>query len=126
MRCGSSKRTEPRAPSASTDVCCGCGPASLPDTRNATPTPKSAIEYGRLYQIPFADRVRHEAKVTTMAVGGVLDADHANTVLAAGRADLVAIARGHLLNPHIALGLAAEARSTTFAWPKQYRPARPF
>jgi anthraniloyl-CoA monooxygenase len=96
------------------------------DVSSGGNTPRSAIEYGRLYQIPFADRVRHEAGVTTMAVGGVPDADHANTVLAAGRADLVAIARGHLLNPYLALQAAADARFAGFAWPKQYRPARPF
>ena len=96
------------------------------DVSSGGNTPKSAIEYGRLYQIPFADRVRHEAEVTTMAVGGVPDADHANTVLAAGRADLVAIARGHLLNPYLALQAAADARFAAFAWPRQYRPARPF
>lgn len=96
------------------------------DVSSGGNTPRSAVEYGRLYQVPFADRVRHEAGVTTMAVGGVPDADHANTVLAAGRADLVAIARGHLLDPYLALGAAAQARSAAFAWPKQYRPARPF
>jgi anthraniloyl-CoA monooxygenase len=101
----------------------GC---DLVDVSSGGNTPASAIEYGRMYQVPFADRIRHEADVPVMAVGGIPDADHANTVLAAGRADLVAIARGHLLDPHLTLRSAHAARSTSFAWPKQYRPARGF
>jgi anthraniloyl-CoA monooxygenase len=96
------------------------------DVSSAGNTPKSPVEYGRFYQVPFADRIRHEAGVVTAAVGGIVDADHANTVLAAGRADLAVIARGHLLDPHLTLRAAAAARHPGFAWPKPYRPARPF
>jgi anthraniloyl-CoA monooxygenase len=96
------------------------------DVSSAGNTPKSQVEYGRFYQVPFADRIRHEAGGVTAAVGGILDADHANTVLAAGRADLAVIARGHLLDPHLTLRAAAAAKHAGFPWPKQYRPARPF
>ena len=96
------------------------------DVSSGGNTPRGAVEYGRMYQVPFADRIRHEAGVTVMAVGGVPDADHINTILAAGRADLVAVARGHLLNPYLTLQAAAAARFDGFAWPRQYRPARPF
>ena len=56
--------------------------------------------YGRMFQTPFADRIRNEAGVRTMAVGNISDFDQANAILAAGRADLVALGRPHLLDPH--------------------------
>jgi anthraniloyl-CoA monooxygenase len=96
------------------------------DVSSAGNVPESSVEYGRMYQVPFADQIRHDAHVKVMTVGGVPDADHANTVLAAERADLVAIARGHLLDPYLTLRAAAGARHAAFAWPKQYGPARPF
>ncbi|MES2987798.1 MAG: bifunctional salicylyl-CoA 5-hydroxylase/oxidoreductase, partial [Pseudomonadota bacterium] len=55
--------------------------------------------YGRMFQTPFADRIRNEGRLTTMAVGNIFEADHANSILAAGRADLVALARPHLIDP---------------------------
>jgi anthraniloyl-CoA monooxygenase len=85
--------------------------------------PDSPVEYGRMYQAPFADRIRHEAGVAVMAVGGILDADHANTLLAAGRADLAALARAHLADPY--LGLHEAARYGVDApWPGQYQMGR--
>jgi anthraniloyl-CoA monooxygenase len=80
--------------------------------------------YGRAFQTPFADRIRHEAGVPVIAVGGILDADHANTVLAAGRADLVAIARAHLADPYL-LQRAATRYGVAVDWPGQYWLARP-
>jgi anthraniloyl-CoA monooxygenase len=55
--------------------------------------------YGRMYQTPFADRIRNEAGIATIAVGAISEADHVNSIIAAGRADLCAVARPHLANP---------------------------
>jgi anthraniloyl-CoA monooxygenase len=63
--------------------------------------------YGRMFQTPFADKIRNEARVSTMAVGNIYEADHANSILAAGRADLVALARPHLIDPMWTLRAAA-------------------
>ncbi|HYI31370.1 MAG TPA: bifunctional salicylyl-CoA 5-hydroxylase/oxidoreductase, partial [Bradyrhizobium sp.] len=63
--------------------------------------------YGRMFQTPFADRVRNEARVSTMAVGNIYETDHVNSILAAGRADLVALARPHLVDPMWTLHAAA-------------------
>ncbi len=65
--------------------------------------------YGRMFQTPFADRVRNEAGVATMAVGNIYEPDHVNSILAAGRADLVALARPHLIDPMWTLRAAAGA-----------------
>jgi anthraniloyl-CoA monooxygenase len=100
----------------------GC---DLVDVSSGGNDPRSQPEYGRMYQVPFAERIKAEAGIAVMAVGGIAGADHANTVIAAGRADLVAIARGHLLDPYIALRLAGERGAAGFAWPRQYLPARP-
>jgi anthraniloyl-CoA monooxygenase len=66
-----------------------------------------APRYGRMYQTPFADRIRNEAEVATMCVGSISSADQINTILAAGRADLVAIGRAHLADPFMTLRAAA-------------------
>jgi anthraniloyl-CoA monooxygenase len=63
--------------------------------------------FGRMFQTPFSDRIRNEADIATMAVGAVSSADQINTILAAGRADLVAIGRGHLIDPALTLRAAA-------------------
>ncbi len=63
--------------------------------------------YGRMFQTPFADQIRNEARLTTMAVGNIYESDHANSILAAGRADLVALARPHLIDPMWTLRAAA-------------------
>jgi anthraniloyl-CoA monooxygenase len=65
--------------------------------------------YGRMFQTPFSDRIRNEARLTTMAVGNIHEADHVNSILAAGRADLVALARPHLIDPMWTLRAAAGA-----------------
>jgi anthraniloyl-CoA monooxygenase len=64
--------------------------------------------YGRMFQTPFADQIRNEARLTTMAVGNIFEPDHANSILAAGRADLVALARPHLIDPMWTLRAAAQ------------------
>jgi anthraniloyl-CoA monooxygenase len=60
-----------------------------------------------------------------MAVGAIQNADHANTVIAAGRADLCALARAHLVDPYLTLGAAVKYGYDEPAWPKQYLPAKP-
>lgn len=77
--------------------------------------------YGRMFQTPFADRVRNEAGIATMAVGAILEADHANSIIAAGRADLCALSRGFLANPNWPLHEAAKLGYHQVAWPKQYQ-----
>jgi anthraniloyl-CoA monooxygenase len=64
--------------------------------------------YGRMFQTPFSDRIRNEAGVATMAVGNIYETDHVNSILAAGRADLCALARPHLADPNWSLRAAAE------------------
>jgi anthraniloyl-CoA monooxygenase len=63
--------------------------------------------YGRMFQTPFADQIRNEGRLTTMAVGNIYETDHVNSILAAGRADLVALARPHLAEPYWTLHAAA-------------------
>jgi anthraniloyl-CoA monooxygenase len=77
--------------------------------------------YGRMFQTPFADRIRNEAKLATMAVGNIYEADHANSILAAGRADLVALARPHLVDPMWTLRQAAAAGYDGAFVPPPYR-----
>ena len=77
--------------------------------------------YGRMYQTPFADRIRNEAGIPTIAVGAISEADHVNSIIAAGRADLCAVARPHLANPAWTLMEAAKIGYLDVDWPKQYR-----
>jgi anthraniloyl-CoA monooxygenase len=76
--------------------------------------------YGRMYQTPFADRIRNEAGIATLAVGAISEADHVNSIIAAGRADLCAVARPHLANPAWTLTEAARIGYAPMPWPKQY------
>ncbi|PZO20275.1 MAG: bifunctional salicylyl-CoA 5-hydroxylase/oxidoreductase [Burkholderiales bacterium] len=80
--------------------------------------------YGRMYQTPFADRVRNEAGILTMAVGAIQEADHANSIIAAGRADLCAVARPHLADPAWTLHEAAKLQTRALQWPRQYESGR--
>jgi anthraniloyl-CoA monooxygenase len=81
--------------------------------------------YGRMYQTPFADRIRQEAGIATIAVGAISEADHVDSIIAAGRADLCAIARPHLANPAWTLTEAAKIGFTEVDWPRQYRSGKP-
>ena len=76
--------------------------------------------FGRMYQTPFADRVRNEAGIPTIAVGAIFEADHANSIIAAGRADLCAVGRPHLADPAWTLHEAARIGYRGLPWPKQY------
>ncbi|MDH5538905.1 MAG: bifunctional salicylyl-CoA 5-hydroxylase/oxidoreductase [Rhizobacter sp.] len=80
--------------------------------------------YGRMFQTPFADRIRNEAGIATIAVGAISEADHVNSIIAAGRADLCAVARPHLANPSWTLTEAAKIGYTPIHWPKQYRAGK--
>jgi len=86
--------------------------------------PHQSPVYGRMFQVPFSDEIRNEAGIATIAVGGIFEADHANSIIAAGRADLCAIARPHLANPAWTLLEAAKLGFTDIEWPKQYRAGK--
>jgi anthraniloyl-CoA monooxygenase len=80
--------------------------------------------YGRMWQTPFADRIRNEVGIATIAVGSVYEPDHVNSIVAAGRADLCAIARPHLANPAWTLEAAAAQGYAAQWWPEPYRSAK--
>ena len=80
--------------------------------------------YGRMFQTPFSDRIRNEAGIATMAVGNIYDPDHVNSILMAGRADLVCLARPHLADPYWTLHAAAQLGYEGSTWPKPYLPGR--
>jgi anthraniloyl-CoA monooxygenase len=98
--------------------------ADLIDCSSGQVSPHQKPVYGRMYQTPFADRVRNEAGIATIAVGAITDADQVNTIIAAGRADLCAIARPHLANPSWTLLEAAKLGYHDVAWPVQYLSAK--
>jgi anthraniloyl-CoA monooxygenase len=76
--------------------------------------------YGRMFQTPWSDRIRNEAGVPTIAVGNITEPDQVNSIVAAGRADLCALARPHLTDPHWTLRAAAELGFAAQPWPVQY------
>ena len=80
--------------------------------------------YGRMFQTPFSDRIRNEAGVPTIAVGNITEADQINSIIAAGRADLCALARPHLSDPQWTLRAAAEQGYAAQPWPPQYLTGR--
>jgi anthraniloyl-CoA monooxygenase len=83
-------------------------------TRDAKPV------YGRMFQTPFSDRIRNDVGIATMAVGNIFEPDHVNSIIAAGRADLCALARPHLADPYWTLHAAAALRFGPQPWPVQY------
>lgn len=78
--------------------------------------------YGRMFQTPYSDQIRNEAQVSTMCVGNITSADQANTILVAGRADLVAIGRPHLVDPFFAANAAAWYGEPYLQTVPQYEP----
>jgi anthraniloyl-CoA monooxygenase len=80
--------------------------------------------YGRMFQTPFSDRIRNEIRMPTMAVGNIYDRDHVNSILMAGRADLVCLARPHLADPYWTLHAAAMLNDCDVQWPEPYWPGR--
>lgn len=82
-------------------------------------------EYGRMYQTPFADELRHEVGICTIAVGAISTWDQVNTIIGTGRADLCALGRPHLLDPHFTLRAAAEQGVKLSSWPSPYLAVAP-
>src|SRR5262249_48650343 len=80
--------------------------------------------YGRLYQTPFSDQIRNDAGIPTITVGNITEADQVNAIIAAGRADLCALARPHLVDPYWTLHAAAELGYAAQHWPRQYLTGR--
>ena len=95
------------------------------DVSSAGNVPESRIEYGRMYQVSFADAIRHEAGIPVIAVGGIQNADHVNLTLASGRADLCALARPHLVDPHFTMRAAIDDGFGGLDWPPQYLAVKP-
>ncbi len=98
--------------------------ADMIDVSSGQTTRAAKPVYGRMYQTPFADRIRNEVGIATIAVGAISEADHANSIIAAGRADLCAIARPHLADPAWTLHAAAQQQSRDVEWPLPYISGR--
>lgn len=96
----------------------------LIDVSSGQTLPEQKPVYGRMYQTPFADQVRHEVGIATMAVGAITTPDQVNTILLQGRADLVALARPHLYNPYFTLQASAHYNHRPQHWPNQYLSGR--
>jgi anthraniloyl-CoA monooxygenase len=94
--------------------------ADMIDCSSGQVSPAQKPIYGRMYQTPFADRIRNEAGIATIAVGAITEADHVNSIISAGRADLCAVARPHLANSAWTLTEAARIGYTGIEWPRQY------
>ena len=94
--------------------------ADLIDVSAGQTTPAARPVYGRMFQTPFSDRVRNRLGCATMAVGNIYEVDHVNSILAAGRADLVALARPHLADPYWTLRAAAQLGYRKADLPIQY------
>ena len=93
--------------------------ADIIDVSAGQTVPWAKPAFGRLYQVPFADRIRQEAGVPTMAVGAISSYADVNSILAAGRADLCVLARAHLFDPYWAHH-AAQKQGVELPWPPQY------
>jgi anthraniloyl-CoA monooxygenase len=96
----------------------GC---DLIDVSTGQTAPEAKPVYGRMYQASFSEQIRLDANIATMAVGAVTTADQVNTLLLAGRADLVALARPHLANPYFTLHASAQYQQKGVSWPLQYQ-----
>ncbi|SDG06918.1 anthraniloyl-CoA monooxygenase [Celeribacter baekdonensis] len=80
--------------------------------------------YGRMFQVPFSDRVRNDIHAPTLVAGNIYEPDHVNSILMAGRADLVLLARPHLADPYWTLHAAVELGDTEQPWPAPYEGGR--
>ncbi len=99
----------------------GC---DLIDVSTGQTTPNAAPIFGRMFQTPFSDQIRNEAGLATLCVGAITTADQVNTIVAAGRADLVALARPHLMDPCFTLKAAAWYGMPGIHCPPQYHAGR--
>ncbi len=100
------------------------GGADVIDVSAGQTSRRAQPVYGRMFQTPFSDRIRNEAGVATLAVGNIYEPDHVNSILMAGRADLVCLARPHLTDPYWTLHAAADLHYAGVNWPKPYWPGR--
>ncbi len=98
--------------------------ADVIDVSSGQVAPEQQPVYGRMFQTPFAERIRLEVDVATMAVGNIYEPDHVNSIIASGRADLCLLARPHLWDPHWTLRAAAELGYEDQWWTPQYRSGR--
>ncbi len=98
--------------------------ADLIDVSTGQTHPDAKPVYGRMFQTPYADKIRNEVGIATMAVGNITEADHVNAIVAAGRADLVALGRPHLADPAWTLHAAAQLHYAGAPWPVQYLPGK--
>src|SRR5919108_217135 len=110
-----------RSPSARAFADAGC---DLIDVSTGQTTPDSQPVFGRMFQTPFSDQIRNEAGLATMCVGAITTADQVNTIIAAGRADLVALARPHLVDPFFTMRAAAWYGARAIHCPPQYYAGR--
>jgi anthraniloyl-CoA monooxygenase len=100
------------------------GGADALDLSSGQTVPWQKPVYGRMWQTPFSDLVRNIVGIPTIAVGNIFESDHANSIIASGRADLCALARPHLADPSWTLRAAAEQHFAGQWWPSQYLSAR--
>jgi len=98
--------------------------ADLIDVSAGQTVVDQAPVYGRMFQVPFSEQIRNEVRIPTMAVGNIAGSAQVNTIIAAGRADLVALARPHLSDPYFTLRAAAHYKYDFPSWPPQYLPAQ--
>jgi anthraniloyl-CoA monooxygenase len=96
----------------------GC---DIVDVSSGQVSPEERPAYGRSFQTPFADRIRNEVGIPTVAVGAIASYDDVNTIVLAGRADLCALARPHLYDPNWTLHAAAEQGFAEVEWVPQYQ-----
>ncbi|WP_127105753.1 bifunctional salicylyl-CoA 5-hydroxylase/oxidoreductase [Pararhodobacter zhoushanensis] len=94
--------------------------ADIIDVSAGQTTTDAKPVYGRMFQTPFSDRIRNETGIATMAVGNIFETDHVNSILMAGRADLVCLARPHLADPYWTLHAAVALGDTGTQWPQPY------
>jgi anthraniloyl-CoA monooxygenase len=97
-----------------------CAGADVIDCSSGQVSKAERPVYGRMFQVPFSDRIRNEVGIPTIAVGNIFEGDHVNTIIAAGRADLCAIARPHLADPAWTLHEAAKMGYADVWWPDPY------
>jgi anthraniloyl-CoA monooxygenase len=98
--------------------------ADLIDVSTGQTSREAKPVYGRMFQTPYADRIRNEVGIATMAVGNIFEPDHVNSIIAAGRADLCALGRPHLADPFWTLHAAAQLGYAGLKWPVQYLPGK--
>jgi len=96
----------------------------LVDVSTGQTVRESRPVYGRMFQTPFSEQVRNEAELATMCVGNITTPDQVNTILAAGRADLVALGRPHLVDPGFTMRAAAWYGAADAYCPPQYLPGK--